>query len=247
MRAVPRRRDAERVRLDRVHVGVELVDQVVDLRIGDDVAHAVVAAVARREVEPRRDLVLVARDPHLDVVPDAPERVLLHVVALRRVRGQPEPLLAHHGRGELARHRSRGCADRLLLLRRQREHVFRLRIQLSDIGSEPAPSRSRGRRRSGRHERDRQQRRSPTSAHPSHGDLLTPSRCATGPRGRRSKRNPVCRENVCRAPVVGYACRSIKGRSGRRPPATAGRIEIVSPGSTSVSSEPRYRTSSSFT
>ena len=47
--------------------------------------------------------------------------------------------------------------------------------------------------------------------------------------------------------LSGRAEKRCRSQWGQLPPATAGRIEIVSPGSTGVSSEPRYRTSSSFT
>jgi hypothetical protein len=53
-----------------VHVVVELIDQVVHLLVADDGPHAIVAAVAGREVQ-------LVGYPHLGVIADTPERVVL--------------------------------------------------------------------------------------------------------------------------------------------------------------------------
>ena len=62
-------------------------DQVLHLGIGD--VGSVVPAVAGKELRTGRGLVLVVCDPDLDVVSDAPERVVLEVdVACRRRRAR---------------------------------------------------------------------------------------------------------------------------------------------------------------
>ncbi len=88
-RAVARRRHAEGVRLQRVDVPVELLDQRVHLGVGDLGARSV-AAVTGGEVRARRDpVVRLAGDPDLDVVPDPAERVLLQVEARELVQREP--------------------------------------------------------------------------------------------------------------------------------------------------------------
>jgi hypothetical protein len=73
VRAVPVRRCREGRRLLRVHVGVELVDEVVDLLVGDGGrVRDLRAAVTGGERG-------VVRDPHLDLVADTAERVVLEV------------------------------------------------------------------------------------------------------------------------------------------------------------------------
>ena len=95
--SVPGGGHAERRRLPWVDRAVELLYEHLRLGIGD--LHAiVVAAVARRELEPLRDAVVVARDPNLHVRADRAEREVLHVEVVRpTVECRPEPSVAHHG------------------------------------------------------------------------------------------------------------------------------------------------------
>ena len=88
--AAPRRRHAERRRLLGIDVGIELVDQRGDLLIGDDVAHAVVAAVARREVQCAHRRGRKSGDdpllnPDLDVLPDRAEGEAPESVGVERI------------------------------------------------------------------------------------------------------------------------------------------------------------------
>ena len=90
--AVPlaRRRRAEGGRHLREHVAVELADEVRGLRVGDHVADAVVAAVARREVE-------VVRDPDLDLLADGAQREELEAGAAGEDVDHRPLLLRPHG------------------------------------------------------------------------------------------------------------------------------------------------------
>ena len=96
--AVPVRCDRERLGLLREHVGVELVDEAVDLVLGHRDRRAAahrVAAVAGRELQ-RLVAGSVARHPDLDLVADALEDVVLQVdlageVVQRRPRARPCP------------------------------------------------------------------------------------------------------------------------------------------------------------
>ena len=186
--SVPGGGHAEGCRLPRVDRAVELLNERLRLGIGDLDA-IVVAAVARRELEPLRDAVVVARDPHLDVRPDRAEREVLHVQVVRpTVERRPEPSVAHDGG------RCGGCAQRLEAKTgvRQRSELGRLQLLRASARRRPPPARPGGRTRIARRRRRRPRVRAPRApAHVPRSDSAPsphrhPSRDGTG-RGQATR------------------------------------------------------------
>jgi hypothetical protein len=141
-------RDAELGRLLRVDVALELVGQVVDLRVGEHVAHAVVSAVACLEIED-------VRDPHLGVSGHRPQReetVADQQIAVARV---PELLRPQGRRAHGGRRLRRECWSQPRLRPRGDDLVQLRRVVVeNDVAAGPG-HRCRPPRRRRRHERKR--------------------------------------------------------------------------------------------